>query len=166
MRVRASRVQQHTLKVGSEVVMLRTKKLAVGGVIALLAVTIVIAGSAHFIKCSKSTQGNNVVVSFKEAGLGNERTCITVEADASAVYACINGGGKNPSAANKRTINSRRTATDCFTPHNGSISGSLSLTPPGPGSFSCPPGQSLRLLSVSYSNVSVHDTTHNVSCTP
>jgi hypothetical protein len=146
--------------------MSRTKKVAAGGVLSLLAITIALAGSAHFIKCGKSQQGNNVVVSFKEAGLGNERTCITVEGDASAVYACINGGGKNPSAANKRTINSKRTATDCFTPHNGSISGSLTLTPPGPGDFSCPSGQQLRLLSVSYSNVKVTDTTHDVSCTP
>jgi len=146
--------------------MSRTKKIAAGGVLSLLVITVAIAGSAHFIKCGKSQQGNNLVVSFKEAGLGNEQTCITVEGDASAVYACINGGDKNPKAANKRTVNAKRTATDCCTPHNGAISGSLTLTPPGPGDFSCPGGMTLRLLSVSYSNVKVVDTTHDASCSP
>src|SRR5207249_4670344 len=124
------------------------------------------AASAHFLKCSKSAQGNNLVVSFKEAGLGNEVTCISVRATATANYACINGGERNPSAANKRTIVAPTVASDCFTPHNGSINGSLTLTPPGPGDFSCPPAQTLVLQSVSYSNVTVNDTTHNVSCTP
>jgi hypothetical protein len=146
--------------------MSKSKKLVMVLVLFVFAVTIAIASSAHFNKCSKSQQGNNLVVSFKETGLGNDQTCITVSADASAVYACINGGDKNPSAANKRTINATRTATDCFTPHNGGISGSLTITPPGPGGFSCPPGQTLRLESVSYSNVQVVDTTHNVTCTP
>jgi hypothetical protein len=135
-------------------------------VVCLFVATVALAASAHFIKCSKSQQGNNLVVSFKEAGLGNELTCITVSADATANYACFNNGGQNPSAENKRTVSARRTATDCFTPHNGSISGSLTLTPPGPGDFRCPPGQKLVLVSVSYSNVRVNDTTHGVSCTP
>jgi hypothetical protein len=146
--------------------MLRSKRTIFMLVITLFAVSVALASSAHFNNCGKSAQGNNEVVSFKEVGLGSDVTCITVSADATAVYACINGGGKNPSAANKRTVNAQVTATDCFTPHNGQITGSLTLTPPGPGNFSCPSGQTLRLESVSYSNVSVNDTTHNETCTP
>ena len=145
---------------------MRTKRTVFIAVITLFAVSVALAVGAHFNSCSKSSQGNNVVVSFKEAGLGNDVTCISVSATAEATYACFNGGNKNPSAANKRTISEERVATDCFTPRNGSISGSLTVTPPGPGDFSCPSGQTLRLLSVSYSNVKVNDTTHNVSCTP
>jgi hypothetical protein len=142
----------------------RTKKFAAIAVVCVFVATIAIASSAHFNKCSSSQQGNNLVVSFKEVGLGNDRTCITVSADVQANYACYNNGEKNPKAANKRSINAKRTETDCFTPHNGTISGSLTITPPGPGDFSCPPGQTLRLVSVSFSNVTVLDTTHNVSC--
>jgi hypothetical protein len=138
----------------------------IAAVVCLFATTVALAGSAHFIKCSTARQGNTQVVSFKIAGLGNEVTCVKATATATAVFACYNGGGKNPSAANKRTVNAQVTASDCFTPHNGSISGSLTITAPGPGDFSCPPGQTLRLESVSFSNVSVTDTTHNVTCTP
>ena len=146
--------------------MSKTKRGAVIAAVCLFGATVVLAASAHFITCAKSAQGNNVVVTFKEAGLGNEVTCITVRASATANYACYNGGGKNPSAANKRSVNAQVVATNCFSPHNGQISGSLTLTPPGPGDFSCPPGQRLRLDSVSYTNVSVQDTTHNKSCSP
>jgi hypothetical protein len=144
----------------------RSKKAAIAAAVCLFAVTVALAASPHFINCSKSTQGNNLTASFKIAGLGNEVTCVSVTGDASAEYWCINGGGKNPSAANKRTVNAQVVASDCFTPHNGTISGSLTLTPPGPGDFSCPPGQTLRLISVTYSNVKVVDTTHNITCTP
>src|SRR5437764_14526211 len=81
-------------------------KITVAAVALLLAGTVALAASAHFLKCSKSQQGNNLVVSFKEAGLGNERTCITVSAQATAVYACFNNGGKHPKAENKETVNS------------------------------------------------------------
>ncbi len=140
-------------------------KFSVAAVVLLLATTIALA-AAHFISCSKNQQGNNLVVSFKEAGLGNELTCITVSAQATAVYACYNNGGNHPKAANKETVNSEVTATDCFTPRNGQITGSLTLTPPGPGNFSCPSGQTLRLDSVTYSTVKVNDTTHDLSCSP
>jgi hypothetical protein len=46
------------------------------------------------------------------------------------------------------------------------VRGSLPLTPPGPGNFSCPSGQTLRLDSVTYSNVVVTDSTNGVSCSP
>jgi hypothetical protein len=147
--------------------MSKTKRAAIVAVVLVFTATVALAASAHFINCSKSAQsGTEQTVSFKIAGLGNETTCVTVSANATATFACFNGGNKNPSAANKRTINSQVVASDCFSPHNGSISGSLTLEPPGPGDFSCPPGQKLRLLSVSYSNVKVVDTTHNVTCTP
>jgi hypothetical protein len=146
--------------------MSRTKLTAIGAVVIVFCATIAVAASAHFINCSKSSQGTSVTVSFKIAGLGNETTCVTVSADARAEFACFNNGGKNPSAENKRTVNAQVVKSDCFTPHNGSISGSLTINAPGPGDFSCPPGQKLRLLSVTYSNVKVTDTTHNVTCTP
>jgi hypothetical protein len=43
---------------------------------------------------------------LKEAGLGdNQLVDYVASADASATYACINGGGKHPQAQNKETVN-------------------------------------------------------------
>ena len=145
--------------------MSRKKLIVTASVVTLLSVTFAFA-AAHFLQCSKSTQGNNVVVSFREAGLGNGDVTIRVTANATANYACYNNGGKNPSAANKRTINAAVSNADVFTPKNGSVRGQLTLTPPGPGDFSCPKGQTLRLDSVTYSNVVITDLNNGVSCSP
>jgi hypothetical protein len=139
--------------------------ILVASVVTLLSVTFAI-GAAHFLQCSKSTQGNNVVVSFREAGLGNGDITVQVTANATANYACYNNGGKNPSAANKRTINAAVSSSSVFTPKNGSVRGQLTLTPPGPGDFTCPNGQTLRLDSVTYSNVVITDLNNGVSCNP
>ncbi len=140
-------------------------KLVVGGVVLIFSATVALA-AAHFLQCSKSQNGNNLVVSFREAGLGNGDVNITVSGTAEAHYACYNHGGKNPAAANKRTISAQVTSSSTFEPKNGSVRGSLTLTPPGPGSFSCPNGQVLRLDSVTYSGVTVTDTTNDVLCSP
>jgi hypothetical protein len=143
----------------------RNKTISAFAAVVLLSVTFAIA-AAHFLQCSGSQNGNNFVVSFREAGLGNGDVTITLTANATANYACYNNGNKNPAAQNKRTVHSAVQSTGVFTPKNGSVRGSLTLTPPGPGDFSCPPGQTLRLDSVSYSNVVVTDTTNGVSCNP
>jgi hypothetical protein len=43
------------------------------------------------------------------------------------------------------------------------VRGSISLGPLSAGSFSCPSGQTLVLASVSYTNITLTDTTNNVS---
>jgi hypothetical protein len=61
-------------------------------------------------------------------------------------------------------VNGPVTATGTFSSgKNGSISQSLTLEPPSPGSFSCPGGQTLVLASVSYTNVTINDTTNGVT---
>lgn len=123
-----------------------------------------IASSPHFINASACVNSaGDLVASFKEAGLGDEVVDIELSASATATYACINGGGKHPKAANKETVSSEVSATAPFTPHNGQITGTLTIAPPGPGSFSCPQGQTLVLASVSYTNVQLTDTTDNIS---
>ena len=124
-----------------------------------------LADSPHFIKASASLIGVNLNVSFKEAGLGdNQLITYTASADATATYVCVNGGGSNPSAANKTTVTAPVSKTGQFSSgKNGSISASLTINPPGPGNFTCPPGQSMQLASVSYSNVAITDTTNGVT---
>ena len=114
------------------------------------------ADSAHFIRASASIDSSgNLVCSFKEAGLGTTVSTehVSCSADASATYACINGGGNHPKAANKATIAGPVSGDGDFPVRNGSTTGSITVAPPGPGDFSCPGGQRLVLASVSYSNI-------------
>lgn len=124
-----------------------------------------LAVSPHFVTASAQLSGTNLVVSFKEAGLGDNVTITeTANATATATYVCVNRGGANPSAANKTTITAPVTASGDFTSgKNGQITGSLTLSPPGSGSFTCPSGQSLELASVTYTNVTITDTTNGVT---
>ena len=127
----------------------------------VMAASPALATSPHFISVSGKLSGSNLIVSWKEAGLGNNLLIsYTTNADATAVYVCVNKGGGNPSAANKTTVNGPVSATGSFSSgKNGSVSASLTLNPPGPGGFGCPSGQSLQVASVTYSNVTLTDTT-------
>lgn len=114
------------------------------------------ADSPHFIKASATINSSGqLVCSFKEAGLGTTLTTanITCAADATAVYQCFNNGGKHPQAGNKETVGGPVSNTDTFAVRNGQTTGSITVSPPGPGDFSCPNGQTLFLQSVSYTNI-------------
>src|SRR2546423_9952163 len=139
--------------------------------IAVLAVSApsAFAGNAHFIKnaSSASLSGSSLTCKFKEAGLesGSVET-VTCNATESVTYECVNGGGKNPSASNKHTFVTHASKSGQFNAdRNGNIVGSLTLSPASASSlgFSCPPGQTVTLVSVSYSNVSVADSTSGAS---
>jgi len=140
-------------------------------IIALAAVTAILAfaapASADAPKFHSATSSVNnagaLVVSFDERGLGNTNIDYTLTADATAVYACINGGGNHPQAANKETVNAEVSAGGSFEPKNGRVVASLSAGPPSAGDFSCPSGQRLVLASVSYTNIVLTDTTNGVS---
>ena len=126
-------------------------------------------GNAHFIKnASSATQsGPNLTCNFKEAGLasGSVET-ITCTAQESVAYECVNGGGKNPAASNKSTFQTTASKTGTFTADkNGNVVGSLTLTPATAQSlgFSCPPGQTVTFVGVTYSNVQVVDSTSGAS---
>jgi hypothetical protein len=124
-----------------------------------------LAVSPHFVSASARLSGTNLVVSFKEAGLGtNQLINYTASADATVTYVCVNRGGGNPSASNKTTITGPVSASGTFSSgKNGNVTASLTLNPPGPGSFSCPPGQSLEIAQVVYTNVAITDTTNGVT---
>jgi hypothetical protein len=122
---------------------------------------VALAASAHFLYASGSVDNSgSLSVSFKEAGLGNGATTagITLSADASALYQCFNNGGKHPQAGNKETVTAPVSNTGTFDVRNGSTSGTITVAAPGPGSFSCPGGQTLHLISATYANVTLTDT--------
>ncbi len=122
---------------------------------------------AHFFNVGSSVNdAGALVVSYDEAGVGNATVNYTIDiTNASAVYACINGGGNHPKAANKETVSSGLTVGFSRDPVNGRVTGATS-PPIGPqpvGSFACPSGQTLVLASVSYTGITLTDTTNNVS---
>jgi len=121
--------------------------------------TTVRAQNPHFLSCDVSGVNSNGTLSsdFRIAGLGsNVSITVTVTADASAVYACLNHGQKCPSAANKSTVTGTVTAQGQFTSgKNGSVRGTLTVDPPANSSLTCPGGQKLVLVSVDYTNVSL-----------
>jgi hypothetical protein len=123
---------------------------------AAIAVPVALADSPHFIKASATINNDGqLVCSFKEAGLGTTLTTANVScsADATAVYQCFNNGGNHPKAGNKETVGGPVSNGGAFPVRNGQTTGSITVSPPGPGDFSCPNGQTLFLESVSYTNI-------------
>jgi hypothetical protein len=143
--------------------------IAAAAVTLLVAATPASAGNPHFIKnaTSASLSGANLVCKFKEAGLpsGSVET-VTCSATQSVVYECVNGGDKNPAASNKKTFATSSSASGQFTAdRNGNIVGTLTQTPVSAASlgFSCPPGQTVTFVSVTYSNIRIVDSTSGAS---
>jgi hypothetical protein len=133
----------------------------------VMAAPAALAVSPHFISASGTLNGDgSLTVKFKEAGLGtNQNITYTLTADATATYVCVNRGGANPSAQNKTTVSGPVSATGTFNSgKNGNVTTSLTVSPP-PSDISCPPGQSLELASVTYTNVTLTDTTNGISIT-
>ena len=132
--------------------------------LAITAAATMAAGAPKFFSVSSGVNGSGaLVVSFDERGLGNDNVDYLLTADATGEYACINGGGKHPQAANKETVNAEVSAGGSFEVKNGRVQASLSAGPPSAGSFSCPGGQRLVFASVSYTNIWLTDTTNGVS---
>ena len=125
------------------------------------------AASAHFVRgptASINSTTGDVTVTWKEAGLGDTASVNYVaSATAAARYQCVNRGGKCPAAANKQDVLSNVSASGTFqSGKNGSINGSLIFEPPE-GTLNCPGGQVLKTVSVSYTNISLADTTNGVA---
>jgi hypothetical protein len=147
--------------------MSRSLRIIVMATVFVAAMVFAATASADAPKFHSATSAVNnagaLVVSWDERGLGNENIDYTLTADATAEYACVNGGGNHPQAANKETVNSEVSANGSFEPKNGRVQASLAAGPPSAGSFSCPNGQRLVLASVSYTNIVLTDTTNGVS---
>ncbi len=126
-----------------------------------------LAQAAFFASASSSVNSAGaLVVSWDEKGLGNGDIDYTLTADSQALYACINGGGKHPSAANKETTSGQVSAGGTFKSKNGRVQGSLTAGPISAGGFTCPGGQTLVLAGVCYSNITLTDTTNGSVFSP
>jgi hypothetical protein len=122
---------------------------------------------AHFFSATGSVNNAGaLVVNFDEAGLGNFSGTVDYTlavTEATATYACINGGGNHPQAANKEDTNGPLTSNGSFPPNkNGRVIAAITAGPL-PSSLTCPGGQKFVLASVSYSGITLTDNTNNVS---
>jgi hypothetical protein len=132
-----------------------------------LTASLAFADSPKFSRLSSSVNdAGSLVVSFRETGLGNTPNPVhyTVTADATATYACLNGGGNHPKAANKETVAGQVSAGGEFNAENGVVNGGPVVTGPllDPD-FTCPSGQTRVLAAVTYTNIVLTDTDHNAS---
>ena len=122
---------------------------------------------AHFFKdtsASVDTATGGLLINIDEAGVGQTTVDYTGSFTASATYQCFNNGGKHPKAGNKETVGSTVTANFTENPTNGRVQASITVsgTPVAQGSFTCPSGQNLFLVDVSYTGT-LTDTTNTVS---
>jgi hypothetical protein len=124
------------------------------------------AANPHFIKVTSALQPNgDLNVSFKEAGLGDTATDYLAEADATATCTCVTKSGQCPNAANKVTFTEEVSAAGTFSPKNGNVVATLTIAAPAcPSSDppTCGAGQQLTLSAISYTDIQITDTTHNV----
>ena len=118
----------------------------------------------HFHSASSSVNSSGaLIVSFDERGLGNLNVDYALTADATAQYACINGGNKNPSAANKQSFEGSVSGGGSFEVKNGRVVASLAAGPLLAPQFTCPNGQRRVLAAVSYTDVVLTDISNGVS---
>ena len=129
--------------------------LVIAGVLAFGAATASAAANFKSSSFSVNNQGQ-LICSFDVSGLGNvSSTQGSCTATSEAIYQCINNGGKNPSAGNKTTSTGEVGETEQVPVHNGRAQGSITVNPAGPGSFTCPGGQTLYLVSACYTDISL-----------
>ena len=122
---------------------------------------------AHFFSATAAVNGNGaLVVTWDEAGLGNENIDYTLTADSTAVYACINNGGNHPKASNKESVNGSVSTGGSFQAKNGRVKASLTAGPLTDPSFTCPSGQTRILAKVTYSDIALTDTSNDVTANP
>jgi hypothetical protein len=131
-------------------------------IFALAAPAFAAAPKFHSATSSVNNAGA-LVVSFDERGLGNENVDYTVTADATALYACLNRGGKHPQAANKEAFEGQVSGGGSFEVKNGRVVASLTAGPLLAPQFTCPSGQNRVLAAVTYTNIVLTDTTNGVS---
>ena len=124
------------------------------------------AQSPHFVGRVTATllANNDVQVCFKEAGLGsNVLIDYAATANETATFVCVNRGGQCPNAANKQTIVGPATGTGEFSSgKNGSIDKCI-IVHGIPAPDFCPGGQTETLDLIAYADITITDTTNDVS---
>ena len=97
------------------------------GVLAFAAATATAAANFHGTPTFEINNSGQLTCSGDVSGLGNvETTTGSCTASSAADYQCINNGGKNPAAGNKRTTTGVVSGSDTFPVRNGRTRGRVS----------------------------------------
>lgn len=143
------------------------KSLLVATIAFVAAIVMANPASAVAAKFHSATGSVNnsgaLVVSFDERGLGLDNIDYSLTADATALYACINGGGKHPSAANKEQFEGTVSGGASIEPKNGRVVADITAGPLLAPQFQCPNGQKRVLAAVTYTNIVLTDLTNGTS---
>lgn len=131
--------------------------LALIGSVAVVSISAATA-AANFHGTPSFTINNSgqLICSADVSGLGNvSSTQGSCDATSVAAYQCINNGGKNPAAGNKSSSTGDVSNQVTVPVHNGRATANIPLNPAGPGSFSCPGGQTLYLVGACYNDITL-----------
>jgi hypothetical protein len=124
--------------------------------------TTVRAQSPHFIKgptATLDTSTGDYCVSFKEAGLGSAPVTYTLSAGTGTVftYQCFTKSNNAPQGSPNGVSGSGDTTVTTITPHNGTVSATICLTPEQDGASCQGAGLKLSLIGTDYDNVTFSD---------
>jgi hypothetical protein len=108
-----------------------------------------------------------LTATFREVGLGNVDVTYTLSANAEITCQCVGKSGNCPSAANKATFSAAVAGSVTLHAENGHVDGSITVQPPscptGSGAQpTCGKGQHFVTSGVSYSNISLADSSNQV----
>jgi hypothetical protein len=121
----------------------------------------------QYANASLSSNGQTLSVSFKEVGLGSQylSDTITLSATVDSLWGCFTKGktSNHPQATNKEGPGTLSNSEE-FPARNGQITGTISLSITAPEL--CPSGQVERLISVSYTNITISGAAGTFSTTP
>src|SRR5207247_7571108 len=97
--------------------------LLVTAALAMIPMSASATSGAHFFSATGSVANSGALqVSWDEAGVGQQQVNYKLTTDAFALYACINGGGNHPKAANKQSVNGPLSSPSVgFQPENGRV---------------------------------------------
>jgi len=117
----------------------------------------------RFSYAQVAAAGLEAEVTWKEVGIWREGTVHNVvTAEASATYVCLEAGQAR--VADRQNVDDFLSVEGDFASTKGGFaSGSLTLKPPGPGMFSCAPGERLQLVCARYTQLSCKDDTYAIS---
>jgi len=125
----------------------------------------IVPANPHFVSASSSISATGVLsATFKEAGLGNNQNIdYTLTATVDATFGFVNNGGRVVQGVPWHVTGTTLASTTLSSDKNGNIEGTLTGTALTPN-LAQPNGNNWRaVIDVSYTNVSVNDTTNGVS---
>jgi hypothetical protein len=130
----------------------------------------IVPANAHFVAGGTGavidTATGALTVTFKEAGLGNNQAVdVTLSGEAHAVYQWYNKGGNKPMGVPFNVDEAFSLSGTFYSDKNGNVTGSFTVYPPSVSEFLATHHAAnwVPVMSVSYTDIVVTDTTNGVS---